>query len=574
MSQEDIDTLKNASAIIERFGGIRPMASKVGAPVTTVQGWKKRDVIPGARRADIVKAAAENGIEINDLLDGAPAAPLAAATTVSTSTYTPPAARDDEDDSFENTDSPRITVEPIMRPQPRPLPSSLTTPIDTTHEDLMAAIARGQKKAVRASIWTGVCLIALVAGGAAFLLWPSAQKIERHEEQLATLEGKMGAIDQDVQSVNESAKFLKGMIPEDMQKTMADLRTQAQSIKTDVESAAKQAGDLSKVALAPNGTSFSDRLSVLEAKLADMEGGQALQDLAARIRGLEVSVAGQSQLSDSMAELTKIVDSLDGQVNELDGRLEQAQATPGSALGETLDGVSGSDMKAAALLIAFAQMRESLNRNVPFGEDLALLQKLVGNDDPALQAALQNLAPQAEKGGILTTQGLSDEFKGLAGDIVVASLKGEEISVTDKAKIRLTQMMNVKKDGELVGGTPTQKTVARAQTQLDQGDIEGALATLQTLDGSAKTAATPFMEQAQAALLADQVQNMLRQLIVANVGTNLSTAGGDGASTLKGMTEKVQSVILPNNVVKDEESGLVVLPAPKGFKGFSSGTPE
>ena len=55
MSQEDLDALKNASVIIERFGGIRPMAAKVGAPVTTVQGWKKRDVIPGTRRDDVVR---------------------------------------------------------------------------------------------------------------------------------------------------------------------------------------------------------------------------------------------------------------------------------------------------------------------------------------------------------------------------------------------------------------------------------------------------------------------------------------------------------------------------------------
>ena len=72
MSQEDIDALKNASAIIERFGGIRPMAAKVGAPVTTVQGWKKRDVIPGGRREDVIRAANENSIDLSDILSDAP----------------------------------------------------------------------------------------------------------------------------------------------------------------------------------------------------------------------------------------------------------------------------------------------------------------------------------------------------------------------------------------------------------------------------------------------------------------------------------------------------------------------
>ncbi|HRQ83255.1 MAG TPA: hypothetical protein PKZ97_19240, partial [Azospirillaceae bacterium] len=38
--------------VIERFGGIRPMAAKLDAPVTTVQGWKKRGAIPPARHDD------------------------------------------------------------------------------------------------------------------------------------------------------------------------------------------------------------------------------------------------------------------------------------------------------------------------------------------------------------------------------------------------------------------------------------------------------------------------------------------------------------------------------------------
>lgn len=570
MSQEDIDALKNASAIIERFGGIRPMASKVGAPVTTVQGWKKRDVIPGTRRDDVMKAANENNIDLGDLLSDAPQeeaassepAPASASSFIHTTTP-----------SDSGGDEPKITVEPIIRPQPKPLPESLSRPIDTTHEDLMKAIAASQKKAVRASVMTGICLMALVVAGAAVLMWPSAQKLERHDAQLATLEGKIGAIDQDMQGVNESASFLKAMLPEDLQKTMAGLKTQADTLQKDVSAAAAQVKDISASVLSANGGTFSDRLSVLEAKLADTEGGQALQDMAARVRNLELTVSGQAQLSDSMAELTKIVDSLDGQVNELDNRLAQAQDTPGSALGQTLEGVSGNDMKAAALLIAFAQMRESLNRSAPFEDDLALLQKLVGGEDAELQAALARLAPQAKKGGILTTEGLSGEFKGLAGDIVVESLKGEDVSVADKAKIRLAQVMNVKKDGELIGGTPTQKTVAKAQSQLDSGDVQGAIATLQSLeDGNAKAKAAPFIEQAQATLLAEQIQTMLRQTIVANVGANASA--GAGGNALQNAAQAIRNVVPGQGVVKDEESGLAILPAPQGFKGFSSGTAE
>lgn len=566
MSQEDLDALKNASVIIERFGGIRPMAAKVGAPVTTVQGWKKRDVIPGTRRDDVLKAANENSIDLSDLLSDAPKMGGATIASLEKGANTESAFFDAP--TGNDNDNVKITVEPIMRSQPKPLPASLAPRIDTTHEELMAAIAQGQKKAVRASLWTVIAFSAVIGAGAAFVLWPSAQKIEKHEDQIATLEGKVDAMDTDVQALNDGVGFVKNMVPDDMRRTLSELRLQADTIATDVKTVAQVAKDVT----AADAGSLSDRLSILEAKLADVEGGQAVKDLTARIRGLEVTVAGQQQLNDSVAELTKIVDAIDGQVNDLDDKMAQAQQTPGSALGQTLDGISDKDLKAAALLIAFSQLRDSLNRNAPFEDDIALLQKLVGNDDPELQAALSKLAPQAEKGGVLTSQGLSEELKTLSGDIVFSSLNGEEVSPTEKAKVRLTQILNVKKDGELVGGTSTQKIVAKAQDQLDQGDVQGAIATLESLNPEAKAKAQPLIDQAQATVLADQIQTMLRQTIVANVGTNINAAAG--STSLQDVTTKIQNALPGGGVVKDEESGFAVLPAPKGFKGFSPGQTE
>lgn len=569
MSLED-DSLKNASAIIERFGGIRPMAAKIGAPVTTVQGWKKRDVIPGSRREDIINAANDNGIDLSDLLDGAPAAPSSKESTSSPSTSAFAAIKANE---AKAADEPKITIEPILKPQNKSLPPSFQTKIDTSHEDLMNAIALGQKKAVNASLWSSAIFVVLVGAGAAFLLWPTAQKIENHDVQLAEIEGKMSSIDTDVQSMNETANFLKGMVPEEVQGRMGELRAQADEIQKKVTNVAIQAEDIRDAVLATDAGTLADRLSVIEAKLRETEGGQGLADLTARVRGLEGAYAG-GDLSASVNELRKIVDSLDGQVNTIDAELAQVQQQQTSPLGQTLQGVTGNDLKAAAMLIAFAQLRESLNRSAPFQEDLVLLQKLAGEDDPELQAALTKLAPQAEKGGVLTQEGLSDEFKTMTGDIVFSSLKGEDVSITEKAKVRLTEIVNVKKDGEVIGGNSTQQAVAQAQTQLDQGDVQGAITTLQGLDGDAKKTAQPFIDQAQATLMAEQVQNMLRQTILAKVGADVTSAAGTASSaqplTADDIKAKVQSV-LPGQqgVVEDEESGFKVLPAPKGFKGFS-----
>ena len=51
MTEENI--FNNASKIIEYFGGIRPMSHKINVPVTTIQGWKRRNTIPKNRIQDI-----------------------------------------------------------------------------------------------------------------------------------------------------------------------------------------------------------------------------------------------------------------------------------------------------------------------------------------------------------------------------------------------------------------------------------------------------------------------------------------------------------------------------------------
>jgi hypothetical protein len=61
----EADAAGPTGGIIDRFGGIRPMATKLAVPVTTVQGWKKRGIIPQVRHADILAAAVRENIAID-----------------------------------------------------------------------------------------------------------------------------------------------------------------------------------------------------------------------------------------------------------------------------------------------------------------------------------------------------------------------------------------------------------------------------------------------------------------------------------------------------------------------------
>lgn len=68
-------------SVITRFGGIRPMADKLGhRSHTTVQGWWDRDVIPAQRQREVLDEARRRSITVtaDDLIAAAPGSRAAA----------------------------------------------------------------------------------------------------------------------------------------------------------------------------------------------------------------------------------------------------------------------------------------------------------------------------------------------------------------------------------------------------------------------------------------------------------------------------------------------------------------
>ena len=605
MSNDDELALNNAGEIIERFGGIRPMAAKIDAPVTTVQGWKKRDVIPGARRDQVLSAASENNIDISDLTNGSAVANQNTARVTETAqapTSVPSSVQQER---------------PAPQKQETPGPSSgksSSTPAPA-HDSLMMAIEANNRKAMAASAWIATGLILFAGAVAAFVFWPSVKEnnmqIEAQSEKLVELEGEVDA-------VTKSTSFIKDFVPENFQEKMDRLQNQARNIQNTVEQLSEQASEISTGVLGADAGPISKRLEILEEKMAALSGGEGnFGGLISRIRNLEDSVSGQEQIKSSVDELRSIVDNMSSQQEldaELNDELAEAQGDEEGALGQTLEGVSGNDLKAAAMLIAFSQLRDSLNRSEPFEEDLVLLEKLAGDDNPELNAALERLAPHAD-GGVLSSEGLSEEFKTFAGDIVFSSLKGEDVSFKEKAKARIGNILQVEKEGELVTGTETQATVSKAQKLLDEGNIQGAIAELQTLDGEAAKTAQPFIQEAQVSLLAEKAQQLLGEDILSKISGqlpmgNMGNMGDMMPKALKDMgVDKMLGGSLPqgqgssapapspapsptssfdmnevkknlesavpftenNEVIRDEASGITILPSQPGFKGFSGG---
>jgi hypothetical protein len=86
------DSLRDAEMVVAAFGGVRPMAARLGIAATTIQGWKSRGNIPENRRQAVLEAAQADGIDltvpqVEDTAEEAPndaaEAPLADTATAS-----------------------------------------------------------------------------------------------------------------------------------------------------------------------------------------------------------------------------------------------------------------------------------------------------------------------------------------------------------------------------------------------------------------------------------------------------------------------------------------------------------
>ena len=351
--------LNNAGAIIERFGGIRPMAAKIDTPVTTVQGWKKRDVIPGTRRTQILNAASENNIDISDISELTVASVASGAgasnqnnsaptTNLTTNKVTTKKAKSDQTKS-NKTEIKKVAEEKVESSKPVSAPACVPATVASKtknkegevqdHEELMAQIQMDNEKTMKSSAWitTGLILTALSAG--MLLIWPQFQKnqrkIEIQNQQLATLEKELSEAKSVEGSADVKQKLLGSTIAEglqeniqgNLQEKMDQIQNQARNISNTVEQLSQKAKEIS-----------------------------------------------EKRIENGTQALTERLDKLETRVKEGVANIEAP----------SIEGVPSEELKAAAILVAFSQFRNSLDREQPFEEDLAILQKLIGNDNPCL----------------------------------------------------------------------------------------------------------------------------------------------------------------------------------------------
>lgn len=372
----------------------------------------------------------------------------------------------------------------------------------------------------------GVVVILVVAAiGAVIAITPEVKNIGAQKEKIATLEAELAAMKEKEQEPSQVETQLS-----DVQQKMNVLAEQAKQFQSGLAN-----GDM------------KNKLAELEGKfnqVVQQSNAMGLTGMLAKIQSLQQTPEGSKIIEGIISALAATPS--DGDVAQNFQNLRASD--PGVA--QITEGVAPEDMKAAAMLMAMSQMRHSLLRsNDSFDEDLALLKKTLPADDTALAAAIDRLAPQA-KFGVLTPLGLSQEFRGLTGEIVSASLSGQDVSIQEKAKARMANVFQVEKNGQRVSGTETQIAVAAAQKELDAGNVQGAVNILNTLQGPAAQQTQPFLEKAQATLMAGNLQTMISQSVVQNVKAAVRTLSNGGMPSgivnpygVPAITDKIKALV-------------------------------
>ncbi|PWC83877.1 mitofilin family membrane protein [Azospirillum sp. TSO5] len=544
--------------IVERFGGIRPMAHKLDTPVTTVQGWKKRGAIPLARHADLRTAAAKHRIKLDDAdLDAATPSEDRQADASAASVITPADASPVVEPVL--TASPADTIPGAETPAAEATTGAVTelqssdalippaTPIGATdsfadtpkgdaekaEEAKDEAVKSGSTKSDESKTTTGSWTPSGTSGSAGYsrsadaeparpTIAPTIAPTPSYLDEPRSGSGFATALSVVALLVGAAAlsapwwgPALPGWPSPSASSTASAPADPA--LKAQIQQLTDRIGKLEqRPAAAGNGADLSaltQRIDALEKRPAatpDTGAADAQKALADRIAALEQKVSAVSGNSQAAQELRSEVDSLKQQVTSVN-----------QAVSERQDAAS----TAQALVLAAGQLRASLSGGQPFQQDLQAVRAL-NISDAGVTQPLDAVAPYAAK-GIPTRAQLTDRFQPLAGEIVRADIRGEGKSWIDTAVGKLSTLVTVRQEGGGVVGTTANAIVARAEAALNEGNLAKAVEELSALQGPAAQTAAPWLADAKARLAADQAARQLNDRAIALLTT---AAGGKGTA--------------------------------------------
>ncbi len=481
----------DAETVIDRFGGIRPMAQKLDIAVSTVQGWKARNHIPENRWQDIQEVAAREGVDLTpaptgeetprDDNQGETAAAEAAGTGATDTPENQPAEKDAPPTAGSESDaSPPPAVQVIRRPS------------GTAWLALLVAIAAAGSVATQSYWRPGV-----------------DAALEGHLSQFFGPPPKPAAAPAD-------PSVLKGL---------EDLRKRLDTVEAKAAAPAAPAATLDPSLLTGELAPILDRLA-------------ALEDRAAVSRQSEPATVDLGPLSEAIAALRQRVDAMD---NRADGSLEAFRAELATfadqfdTLRAGIEGVSdrlaaleqrlgqiesasgGPAGAEAAMVLAVGQLGDLIAASEPFGGALADIGALASSDE-MVTAALAALRPFEDQ-VIATRSQLTTDFTAIAALVDRAERVGGASDWMAETLAELRSLVSIRR----VDDAPDAPAVSRAEAALARNDLPAAVDAVRPFAGL-DPAIADWVDRAAKRVTADAALEALRNAAL----TRLQNAAAGG----------------------------------------------
>ncbi|RCI12365.1 hypothetical protein L249_0218 [Ophiocordyceps polyrhachis-furcata BCC 54312] len=172
--------------------------------------------------------------------------------------------------------------------------------------------------------------------------------------------------------------------------------------------------------------------------------------------------------------------------------------------------VLDSNLKTQQLHVAVEAVRASLEDGQnprPFIKELVALKEIAA-DDAVVDAAISSVNPVAYQRGISTSLQLMDRFRRVASEVRKASLLPDDAGVASHASSWALSHLLFKKQG-LAEGDDVESILTRAQTHLEEGDLDSAAREMNGLQGWAKTLSKDWLGEVRKVLEVQQALDVI-----------------------------------------------------------------
>ena len=276
-----------------------------------------------------------------------------------------------------------------------------------------------------------------------------------------------------------------------------------------------------KKAMTPQTDAFTanESLNRLNSRMVDLEkSDKRASAVLERLNKLEQMVTEKdTEAGNSAKGLLQTMTDISRRILTLENDVSQSDQ------GETSIAEAKQQVRAQNLVLAVSHLRESLRSSDPFAASLKAL-RVLGGDDPDIENGLNELAPFA-KTGIKTIDILRRDFDTVAENIRLSSTRNtyEKNAKKPFSEVfnQVTSLVTVRKTGSANSEGTETNPVVTARVQLDQGNLEGAIATLSDFYGSESAVIASWLADARGRLIAEKTLSKLHVLVVSILATSI-----------------------------------------------------